>query len=147
MIAGAKVFLDTGVLVYAAMGRETAPDRFALARRIVLEEDYGTSAQVLAEFYAAVTHNDARGGRRPLSPEAARRWVRVLMRKPCQPVDQHVVANGIDLAISASLTYADAAIVAAAEALGATTLYSDNLGDGRTFGPVRVVDPFKGVAA
>ena len=142
MIAGAKVFLDTGVLVYAAMGRVTEPERFAIARRIVLEEDYGTSAQVLAEFYAVVT----RKGQQPLTPEAARHWVRVLMRKPCQPLDQHVVAKGIDLAIAASLAYENAAIVVAAQALGATTLYSEELGDGRMFGSVRVVDPFKRVA-
>ena len=47
MIDEADVFLDTSLLVYAALGREDAPERYQIARRIVLEENYATSASVL----------------------------------------------------------------------------------------------------
>jgi predicted nucleic acid-binding protein len=36
------------------------------------------------------------------------------------------------------------AVVAAAEALGASTLYTEDLAHGRTYGTVRAVNPFVG---
>jgi predicted nucleic acid-binding protein len=41
------------------------------------------------------------------------------------------------------ISYWDGAIVAAAEALGARTLYSEDLSDGQRYGPVRVENPFR----
>lgn len=139
MTAGAEVFLDTNVLIYAAQGRVAAADRFEIARRIVLEEDYGTSAQVLSEFYVNVT----RKGVRPLSPETAAKWVRVIARKPCQPVDARLVASGIEIQRRYGISYWDAAIVAAAERLGARVVFSEDLSHGQLYGSVRVVNPFR----
>lgn len=138
MIAGADVFIDTNVLVYAALGRRSAPDRFAAARRIVLEESFGTSSQVLGEFYSTVTSH----GARPLRADDARRWVQVISRKPVQPIDAKIVASGIALSQHHEISYWDAAVIAAAEALGAATVYSDALEHGRTYGAVTVINPF-----
>jgi predicted nucleic acid-binding protein len=41
-----------------------------------------------------------------------------------------------------SISYGDAAILAAAEALGARTVYSEDLNDQHVDGRVRVVNPF-----
>jgi predicted nucleic acid-binding protein len=41
------------------------------------------------------------------------------------------------------ISYWDAAIVAAAKRLGATTLYSEDLADGQVFEGVQVVNPFR----
>jgi predicted nucleic acid-binding protein len=40
------------------------------------------------------------------------------------------------------ISYWDAAILAAPEALGAQTLFSEDLSDGQQYGGVRVVNPF-----
>ena len=138
MIAGADVFLDTNVLLYAALGRDHAGDRLERARQIVLSEDYCTSGQVLAEFYA----NAVRRGARPLTPEKAREWVRVIARKPCQPITPELVTSGIDIAMRYQINYWDGAIIAAAQRLGARTLYSEDLNHGQTYGSVRVENPF-----
>ena len=135
------MFLDTNILVYGAQGRSSAPHKFAAARRIVLEEDYGTSAQVLAEFYVTVTRN----GAPPLTPEVAMRWVRSLSKKPCQPVDETIVRAGIQLSQRHQISYWDGAVIAAATRLGATTLYSEDLNHGQMYGSVRVVNPFAGL--
>ena len=82
MIASSEVFLDTNVLLYAALGRDHAGHRWERAREIVLAEDYCTSGQVLAEFY----NNATRKGASPLTPDRAREWVRVVAMKPCQPI-------------------------------------------------------------
>jgi predicted nucleic acid-binding protein len=40
------------------------------------------------------------------------------------------------------LSYWDAAIIAAAEALGARDLYSEDMNHGQIYGSVRVINPF-----
>lgn len=138
MIAGADVFLDTNVLLYAALGRDHGGQRRDRAREIVLMEDYCTSSQVLAEFYVNAIQKSAR----PLTPEKAREWVRVLARKPCQPITPELVVAGIDTAARHRISYWDGAIIAAAERLGARVVYSEDLNHGQTYGSVRVENPF-----
>ncbi|MEQ7153671.1 PIN domain-containing protein [Brevundimonas aurifodinae] len=138
MIANTEVFLDTNILLYAALGRDHAGHRWERAREIVLTEDYCTSGQVLAEFY----NNATRKGAPPLSSVKAREWVRVVAMKPCQPITSDVVVAGIDHARRYQLSYWDGAIIAAAERIGARVLYSEDLNHGQTYGSVRVENPF-----
>lgn len=138
MIADTEVFLDTNILLYAALGRAHSGDRLDRAREIVLTEDYCTSGQVLAEFY----HNAIKKGPTPLSPDKAREWVRIIALKPCQPVTPEVVIAGIDNARRYQLSYWDGAIIAAAEKIGAKIVYSEDLNHGQTYGSVRVENPF-----
>lgn len=135
---GANVFLDTHVLYYAALGRRSDPEKHAAARRIIVAEDYCTSAQVLAEFYTNVTKT----GAPPLSPERAQRWVQAVAKKPCQPVDGRVVTRGIEISQRYGLSYWDGAILAAAERLNVQTVYTEDLNHGQTYGSVRVCNPF-----
>ncbi|MCQ8783557.1 PIN domain-containing protein [Mangrovibrevibacter kandeliae] len=139
MTVGADVFLDTNILIYAALGQEDEQHRFETARRIVLMEDYCTSSQVLAEFYV----NVQKKGTPPLTAERAAEWVRVLARKPCQPVDAEVVRSGVALSRRYQISYWDGAILAAAERLGAHTVYTEDLSHGQSYGSVRVINPFK----
>lgn len=134
----ADVLLDTNILLYAAQNAAIAPEKKALARQIVLEEDYSTSAQVLAEFYV----NAIRKGPSPLSPEQAQRWIDALKLKPCQPVDAGIVARGVELSRTHRISYWDAAIIAAAEKLGCKRVYSEDLAHGQTYGSVAVINPF-----
>lgn len=137
MIAGAEVFLDTNVLLYAALGAVDAPEKHERAVEL-LPTRFGTSGQVLAEFYA----NATRKGAVPLSPEEARDWVATLSRKAFQPVDAQVVRAGIDNAQRYRISYWDGAILAAAERLGARTLYTEDFNHDQLYGSVRAVNPF-----
>jgi predicted nucleic acid-binding protein len=129
--------IDTNILVYAALGGD-APAKRDAARAIILEQDYATSAQVLAEFYNIATSK----GQPPLSADEAARWVETLSRKPCQPIDADLVQAAIAKSRRHDISYADAAVLAAAERLGCKTVYSDTLAHGETYGSVRVVNPF-----
>ncbi len=140
MIAGAEVFLDTNVLLYAALGSADAPAKYERALEL-LTTRFGTSGQVLAEFYV----NAQRKGARPLTQEEAQEWVFRLSKKPFQPVDYKVVKGGIDLARRHRISYWDGAVIAAAERLGARVAYSEDLNHGQTFGSVRVENPFLSV--
>lgn len=137
LIGGVDLFLDSNVLLYAAGGRAQAPEKHARAVE-VLQMEFGLSAQVLAEFYAAAV----RKGPKPLAPEVARQWVINLAKKPCLPVDVNIVRSGIEISQRYQISYWDGAIIAAAERLGAKTLYTEDLGDGQLYGSVKVVNPF-----
>ena len=104
----------------------------------LLTTRFGTSGQVLAEFYV----NAQRKGARPLTQAEAQEWVVRLSKKPFQPIDYRVVKGGIDNASRHRISYWDGAIIAAAERLGARVVYSEDLNHGQTYGSVRVENPF-----
>jgi len=135
----AEAFVDTNVLIYAAAGRRDAPRKHARAWEIIGEGDYGISAQVLAEFYVNATRKPAV----PLTPAEAAAWVADLQTVPVVPLDAGLVAEAVDCSQSHRISYWDAAVIVAAWRLGATTLYSEDLNDGQSYGTVTVVNPFR----
>jgi predicted nucleic acid-binding protein len=138
----ARVFLDTNVLVYAAIGTGKDERKRQRALDLIQSEDFGTSAQVLQEFFVTVV----RKASRPLSAEQALEWIEQLTAFPCQPVDHPLVRVAIEQSERYSISYWDATIISAAQALGSATVYSEDLNDGQLYSGVRVVNPFSGHA-
>jgi predicted nucleic acid-binding protein len=134
----ASAFFDTNVLVYAAVGTGRDERKRKRALELIESTEFGTSAQVLQEFYVTVVKKAAR----PLSPEQALEWIEQWAAFPCQAIDHQLVRIAIEISQRYSISYWDAAILAAAEALGAHTVYSEDLNDGQHYGRVRVVNPF-----
>ena len=134
----ASVFFDTDVLVYAAIGSGKDEPKRKRAMALVESEDFGTSAQVLQEFYVTVV----RKASRPLPPIQALEWIEQLAAFPCQPIDAPLVRIAVEVSERYTISYWDAAVVAAAESLGAHTVYSEDLNAGQRYGNVRVVNPF-----
>ena len=133
-----RVFFDTNVLVYAAIGTGADLRKRKRALELIESEDFGTSAQVLQEFFVTVVRKAAR----PLSVMEAMEWIEQWAEFPCQAIDQRLVRIAIEQSERYSISYWDAAILAAAEALGARAVYSEDLNDGQQYGVVRVVNPF-----
>ena len=134
----ARVFFDTNVLVYAALGTGKDERKRKRALDLIESEDFGTSAQVLQEFFVTV----AKKASRPLTAAEALEWIEQWMAFPCQAVDHQLVRIAIEQSERYMISYWDAAILVAAEALGAQTVYSEDLNDGQQYGRVRVVNPF-----
>ena len=134
----AKVFFDTNVLVYAAVGTGKDESKRKRALDLIQSEDFGTSAQVLQEFFVTVV----RKALRPLSAVQALEWIEQWAAFPCQPIDRELVQIAVGLSERFTISYWDAAILAAAEALGSRLVYSEDLNDGQQYGEVRVVNPF-----
>jgi predicted nucleic acid-binding protein len=132
-------FLDTNVLVYAAIGKHDEPERHAIARDLVLTQKFGVSAQTLAEFYVAVR----RKAKTPLSVVETDHWIDELSSLPNTVVDEEIVREGIFLSRKYGLKYYDAALLAAAARLGADIFYSEDLNHGQNYGSVKVINPFK----
>jgi predicted nucleic acid-binding protein len=132
-------FLDTNVLVYAAMARFSAPGKYERARLVIAETHFGVSGQVLQEFFVAVT----RKGDKPLSTDEALIWIDGLVDRPCVATDRELVIEAATIADRYRIHYWDGAIVAAARRLGAPILYSEDLSHGQVYGSVRVENPFR----
>ena len=70
-------------------------------------------------------------------------WMDALSKFPVVPVDESLVRTAIALARRFQVHYYDAAIIAAAERLGAPILYSEDLNHGQHYGSVQVQNPFR----
>ena len=132
-------FLDTNILLYAAAGRGTAEVRRKRARDLIVGARFGTSIQVIQEFY----HNVTRKIATPLSPERALAWVERLERLPLVETDRSLVKRGILISERFRITYWDGAMLAAAERLGAPVMFTEDLNHGQYYWTVRVINPFK----
>jgi predicted nucleic acid-binding protein len=134
----ASVFFDTSVLVYAALGTGNDEPKRRRALQLIDSQNFGTSAQVLQEFFVTAVKKASR----PLSAAQALAWIEQWTVFPCQAVDHQLVRVAIEGSERYEIPYWDAAILAAAEALGAHTVYSEDLNDGQRYGKIRVVNPF-----
>jgi predicted nucleic acid-binding protein len=132
-------FLDTNILLYAALGKNDEPKKFQVSRDLIAAWNFGLSTQVLGEFFV----NAQRKSRRPLSAGEAAAIVAELEQRPCAAVDQSLVHVAIDYAQQFRISYWDAAIIAAAERLQAGIVYSEDFDHGQVYGAVRVEDPFR----
>jgi predicted nucleic acid-binding protein len=101
-----------------------------------MERQFAVTGQSLAEFC-----NVAR--RKQLLPDRdIELWLDRLGELPFVPVDQAYVRAGLDLARRYRLKYYDAALLAAAERLGAPIFYTEDLNHNQVYGSVRAVNPF-----
>ena len=134
-----RAFFDTNVLVYAAVGAGKDELKRKRAMELVESTDFGTSAQVLQEFFVTVVKKVSR----PLSAAQALDWIEQWTAFPCKTIDHQLVRIAIEQSERFSISYWDAAILAAAEALGTDTVYSEDFSHGQRYGRVRVVNPFQ----
>src|SRR5690348_3888386 len=120
---GARVFFDTNVLVYAAVGTGKDEPKRKRAVDLIESEDFGTSAQVLQEFFVTVVKKVSK----PLSASQTLEWIEQFAEFPCQAIDRELVQIAVEISQRYRISYWDAAILAAAESLGAHTAYSEDL--------------------
>lgn len=127
-------FFDTNLLVYLASGDPVKADR----AEHLLADGGVISVQVLNEFV-----NVARRKMRLTWPEIrdALRSFRAILR--IDPVTTKVHDAGLDIAERHGLSTYDAMIVAAALEADCDTLWSEDMRDGRVFGDLRVMNPFR----
>ncbi len=137
----AEAFVDTNVFLYAASGAMRYPDKHRRAWEIIGDGGYAISGQVLAEFF--VNAQKPKPGATPLTEAEAANWIEKLALVDVVPVDTAIVQQGVTYAIRYQISYWDAAIVAAAERMGAKTLYTEDLNHGQTYGTVTAINPFK----
>jgi len=137
---GAKVFIDTNVLVYAYDAEAGAKHEAARDLVIELWSKGGAvlSVQVLQEFYVSVTRKIPK----PLKPGLAREIVEDLLTWDVAVIDGPSLLAAIGLEQRHHISFWDALIVAAAQKAGAIEILSEDFTPGRDFAGVTIRDPF-----
>jgi predicted nucleic acid-binding protein len=133
------VFVDTNILIYAHdadAGSKRAPAERAV--RDLWDNGLGRlSVQVLQEFYVNATRKLTTS----LAHTAAREvvssygpWIRA-------PTTADTVTRAIDISAMAQISFWDALIVASAEQVEATQIYSEDLNTGQSIVGIRIINP------
>jgi predicted nucleic acid-binding protein len=134
-----EAFLDTNIILYAASQSALDTQKQGVAFDLLTTSNFGTSAQVLQEFYSVATRKWAK----PMAHDDALDWLENFENVPCVPIDISLVHQGAETAHRHKVSYWDGAIIAAAERLGAQILYTEDLNHGQKYGSVTAINPFK----
>ena len=134
----AEVMLDSNVLVYALSDAPPERKKRNTAATLLAEQDFGTSYQVLMETWVVATRKMAK----PIPEQKVAVFLDRVLAFPCVPGAADLYRQAFRLSRRYEIHPYDAAIVAAAQELGAHTLYSEDLSDGQEYDGVKVVNPF-----
>ena len=135
---------DSNILLYAVSTDHSEANKRARAIEILANKDnLALSVQVLAEFYYQATRK-SRSNR--LTHQEALRFIETLRRIPIQPVTEQVFRRATELSDRFGISYWDAAILAAAEAIGCEAIYSEDMNDQQDYSGLRVINPFRNAA-
>jgi len=136
-----KCFVDTNILMYAHDASAGAKhDRAkALVEELWRDRTGVVSTQVLQELAV----NLRRKAGRPLDAKASRDIVTDYLTWQVVVNSGESILDALDLEARYRISFWDALVLQAADASGAEVLYSEDLSDGQTYGPVRVVNPVR----
>jgi predicted nucleic acid-binding protein len=133
-------FLDTDILLYSISRAPQEADQRMIAERLLDTGDNALSVQVLQEFYVQATRASRSDA---LAHDIAAGLVRAWLRFRVQETTLPVMLGALEIKATHRLSYWDAAIVAAARALGCREILSEDLAHGREMEGVVVVNPFR----
>ena len=137
-----KVFVDTNVLVYAYDRSERRKQLWAVEMldELVAQRAGVMSAQVLGEFYNAVTRRIAS----PLTPEQAYERIKnLVMAWPVLEIAPLIVLEAARGAYQHQMRIWDAQIWATARLNQIPVILSEDFQDGAVIEGIRIVDPFR----
>lgn len=135
-----RVFLDSNVLCYGYDYR--VPVKRARAKAIIESFALSThlpiiSSQVMQEFYNTLTKKFG------LEPSLAKRELLVIGMMQTVYISSAQIYSAADLHAAATISFWDALIIAAAQSADCDELWSEDLQTGRSFGKLKIVNPFE----
>jgi predicted nucleic acid-binding protein len=133
-------FLDTNVLLYSISRNPAEHSKRRIAEALLDFDDNALSVQVLQEFYVQATRSTRADA---LPHDIAAGLVRAWLRFKVQDITHAIMLSALDIKTTHGLSYWDAAIVAAANAMGCRELLSEDMTHGREMAGVTVVNPFR----
>jgi predicted nucleic acid-binding protein len=137
--------IDTNILVYRFDPRYPQKQKTAtdLLRKGIAEDTVRLPHQAIVEFVAVVTRQLDDG--KPLLPpdEAHREAEELLNQFTVLYPNEQILRTALRGAAAYRLPWFDAHLWAYAEYYGLDELYSEDFQEGRLYGTVRVVNPFK----
>jgi predicted nucleic acid-binding protein len=133
-------FLDTNILLYSISCDPTEATKHDRAVALIEAGNNALSVQVLQEFYVQATRPTRPD---PLPHDIAAGLIRAWLRFKVQEISMPIMTAALEIKAAHSLSYWDAAIVAAARALGCRELYSEDMSHGREVEGVTIINPFR----
>ncbi len=135
----AEVLLDSNILIYALS--DLPPERVKRdrAKALIATTNFGFSYQVLMETWVVATRKMAPR----VSVDRVAAFLRDLLQFPCVMGTEGLYQQAVHLSERFGIHPYDAAIVAAAQELGASTVYSEDMNHGQDYDGVRVINPFR----
>jgi predicted nucleic acid-binding protein len=132
-------FLDTNVLLYSVSTNPKERIKRDIAQHLLSARDNALSVQVLQEFYVQATRATRPA---PLAHDTAAGLIRTWLRFPVQSITLSLMRDALDLTARTGFSYWDAAIIAAARALGCREILSEDMSHGRQIDGIAIVNPF-----
>ena len=139
----ADCLLDTNVLLYAISDAPGEVPKCDAARRLMAQDNWGLSVQVLQEFYVNATRAKRPEAKAAMTLVQAGNAVRQFMAYPVVPNTSALLLQAMALQHTHQTSFWDAMVIAAAHELGARTVYSEDLNHGQRYGNITVVNPFR----
>jgi predicted nucleic acid-binding protein len=133
-------FVDTNVLLYSISQDPAEAGKRDIAVALLDTDDLALSVQVLQEFYVQAT----RATRKDAVPhDIAVGLVRTWLRFRVQEITLAVMLGALEIKARYGLDYWDAAVVAAARALGCAEVLSEDMAHGREVDRILITNPFR----
>ena len=133
-------FIDTNILLYSISGDPTELPKRDIAIALLEDDNIGLSVQVLQEFYVQATRTTRRDA---IPHQIAVELIQTWLRFKVQEITLGVMNNALKIRAMHDLSYWDAAIIAAARALGCRELLSEDMSHGREIEGVTITNPFR----
>lgn len=132
-------FLDTNILLYSISRDPAEAAKREIAIALLEVDEMALSVQVLQEFYVQATR-----ATRPdaLAHDLAARLIRSWLRFQVQEITLPVMMGALQIKAMYELSYWDAAIIAAAKALGCSEVLTEDMSHGREIGGAMITNPF-----
>lgn len=136
----AEAFLDANVLLYASSNAAVDKAKRDRAQALMMDAPFALSAQVLQEYIANALRKKQLG----ISEANIEAMLELAATSIVLPVTLELIIAAVRIRRRFQVSHWDATIIAAAQELGCSTLYSEDFNHGQNFDGVRVLDPFKG---
>ena len=133
-------FVDTNILLYSISRDLAELAKRDIAIALLDEEDLALSVQVLQEFYVQATRSTRSDA---LTHEIAVGLIRTWLRFKVQEITVPVMIGALQIKNTYDVSYWDAAIIAAARALGCREILSEDMSHGREFDGAIINNPFR----
>jgi len=134
-----KSFVDTNILMYAH--DSSAGAKHERARALVAGLWQSRSGVVSTQVLQELCINLRRKAGRPIDLPTAREIITDYLAWKVQVNAGEAVLKALELEERHGISFWDALIVQAAEAAGASVIYSEDLAHGQEYGAVRVINP------
>ena len=139
-----RIFIDTNFLIYVSDdGDSTKRDHAKMLWKQLSLTDPDSpviSTQVLQEYYNGLTK------KLKISPANAKEKLELLASVETLTITPSIVLAAADLHAAHSISFWDALIIAAAQYANCDELWTEDLQDGRSFGSLKVRNPFVGMS-